>query len=238
MFNGKTALFGMVIAVTAGIFGGNVVQMHDDSQKPLTNGLVSGISILGHITVVKTDSQGHIIAYRQTDNQIVNQGLNCMAIALFATGATATDAAHDGDNCGGTFVVSTATNVFNVASGFRIIQIGTSTTGTSGEASTGITQNALVGPYTNGATYDQAGTVVFTPAGTGNSTTYPVVSISATGFSVSGTANTIGEAGLFDNFYTGSGTTWPNMFARQTFSPITMGSGDSLAVTWTITLEP
>lgn len=238
MINSKTALFGVVIAVVAGVFGANVVQIHDDSQKPLTNSLVAGYSILGHITLVEKDSHGHIVAYRQTDNQIVNPGLNCMALALFRSESFAADSVSDSDNCGGSLAASaTGTQYFNIASGFRFIQIGAGTTGTS--AATGVTQNALQTPVTNaGATADTIGTVSFTPAGTGNSATFPVVSVSATGLTVSGTANTIAEAGLFDNWYTGSGTTWPNMFARQTFATITMGSGDTLAVTWTITLQP
>ena len=72
MITGKTALFGVVIAVAAGLFGANVVQIHNDSQNVLSNSLTAGSPILGHVEVVKRDSQGNIVAYRQGDNLIVN----------------------------------------------------------------------------------------------------------------------------------------------------------------------
>ncbi len=229
MITGKTALFGVVIAVAAGLFGANVVQIHNDSQNVLSNSLTAGSPILGHVEVVKRDSQGNIVAYRQGDNLIVNQGLNCMGAALFRTVILAASTAT-AQNCGGAGGQgSVIASAFNTVSGFRWIDIGS---GTEAVASVITTMTNLGGAFVTASTPFQSGGVILTPIYTTGTATGAgaAVSISATGFTVSGPV-TVSEAGLFDN---SAGTV--NMFARQTFAAITMSTGDTLAVTWTITL--
>ena len=221
MDNKKTAIFGVVVAVAAGLFGVNIAQINDNSQQIMTNDLAEKSPIYGHLTIVEKDSKGNVVAYRQTDNLIVNQGLNCMGVALFRVAAST-----DADACGGAGSGGTVA-AFNTASGFNWIQIGTS------NVAPAQTQVALQGA-TVGTSYEGSAVPVLTPAGTGTSATgtTPNVVIAVTGLHPTG-SQTIEEAGLFDSAETASTA---NMFARQTFASITMGSGDTLAVTWTITL--
>ncbi|TLX93781.1 MAG: hypothetical protein E6K91_08195 [Thaumarchaeota archaeon] len=53
------------------------------------------------------------------------------------------------------------------------------------------------------------------------------------------TTQAITEAGLFDNTSSnlGANGTSVNMFARQTFSAINVGTADTLTVTWTININ-
>ena len=224
MISGKTTLFGVVVAVAAGLFGANIAQIHDDSQKVLSNSLVGGVPILGHVEIVARDSNGNIIAYRQGDNLIVVQGLNCIGQALFRT--VAATVSTDPINCGGSASAGTLAN-FNTASGFRFIEIGTASTTTALMA----TRTSLVGAVEART----LGVPTFTPFGSASSAsatgTGPSVTIQGT-ISITGATQTIQEAGLFD----GASGTPANMFARQTFAAITLSTGDTLTVTWTITL--
>ena len=251
MFNKKSALFGAVIAVAAGLFGVNIAQINDNSQQIMTNDLAEKSPIYGHVTLVEKDPKGHIIAYRQTDNLIVNQGLNCMGYALFRAAVTTGTVAADTDACGGSGTATdTVTSAFSTASGFRWIQIGTSTV-VPDETQTGLISPAT---YTTGTGTevgdtatgwaDLSGTLVsITNAGTGTSGTSAgigaTIIIEVTNMGVGSAATTgivVGEVGLFDSPYSGSAGTHVNMFARQTFAPVTMSNGDTLAVTWQITL--
>ena len=63
-------------------------------------------------------------------------------------------------------------------------------------------------------------------------TLLPVSDVLQAQFTNGGTANTVDEAGLFNS------TTYNSvgMFARQTFTGITLNNGDSLTVKWTVTM--
>ncbi|WP_165776501.1 hypothetical protein, partial [Candidatus Nitrosotalea bavarica] len=50
------------------------------------------------------------------------------------------------------------------------------------------------------------------------------------------TTQTITESGVFDNTATTLNSNSTNMYARQTFSGITIASSDTLQVTWNITI--
>jgi hypothetical protein len=231
MFNKKSTLLGAVIGIAIGLFGANAAQINYNSQQVMTNGLVEGTPIYGHITVIAKDPQGHIYAYRQSDNLITNMGLNCMAYALFRTAITTGTTPSDRNACGGTgTATNTALIAFNTVSGFRELQIGTSSVVPDA------TQSALVGGLTAGSA---AGTAVPTLSDLGSATTGTtpgvgaIVIISLSNLAVT-TTQTVQEAGLFDTPMSNSAT--GNMFARQTFASVAMTPGDTLTVTWQITL--
>ena len=49
------------------------------------NSLKSSAGMLGHITLTAVNEDGNIIAYRQTDNVVINTGDNCIAEDIFGT---------------------------------------------------------------------------------------------------------------------------------------------------------
>ena len=232
MFNKKSTLLGAVIGIAIGLFGANAAQINN-SQQVMTNGLVEGSPIYGHITVVAKNPKGEVYAYRQSDNLITNQGLNCMGVALFRVAATTGTVAADRNACGGGANTASATGTitaWNSVSGFRFISIGTSSVVPDA------TQTDLLGTFT----FASANTIAvptLSDLGSATTGTAPgigaIVVVSASNLGVTNT-QTIQEVGLMDRLLTGTVT--GNMFARQTFAPVAMTPGDTLAVTWQITL--
>ena len=173
-------------------------------------------SILGHITLVVKDEDGNIKAYRQTDNKVVNNGLKAHIYKLFA---------------------SSLVNPTRPAMGsFNVIAVGTSNTAPAQDQTLlGTQRGARIG---NASVTSSPYTAV----------TVANVTTSCCGLTIQGTwsagklANatstsaSIVEAGLFDRVQNSStpANTDANMFARQTFGAITIGTSDTLQVTWTI----
>jgi hypothetical protein len=170
--------------------------------------------VMGHAVIEARDSQGNLIAYRETDNEVVNNGENCVLKMLF-------DA--DGPTTKGTSVCTGA-----VTSAWNYIGIGTVT----GSQKAAADSDTRLGNETTTVTglSRAAGTVSFTN-GTGNSTA-AAVTVSKTFTMTSGNTHAISESGLFN----GTSTSTAGMLARQTFSPVSLSSGDSITVTWTFTV--
>ena len=171
----------------------------------------------GHVTLVKSDEDGNIKAYRQTDNIITYTGLSCAAMELFGKGLGNTTAS---ENDGATGNVATMCGGGGVNSGtFDFVGIGTSSTAEAIGNS---------GALTGGFSRVQDSNVGIVNGTTGNAgPTYAIIQ-SQFGTGISGT---IAEAGLYD----GSGASG-HMFARKTFTGIPMGTEDTLTVTWRVTL--
>lgn len=169
----------------------------------------SPFSIMGHITLVATDSQGNIKGYIQTDNEIKNMGENCVVEALFKTDNTA----NATSSCGGTSAGGVSSD------GFVWLAIGTGTSHLSQGAS---------GLETQQGSRSQATTRTFTISNGDQSTNSFAQIVLSRQFTLNGTA-TVSEAGIFDASASG------NTFARQTFTGIPLVSGDKLTVTWTVT---
>lgn len=201
-------LMGVVAMSTGGVYAltQNVLAPQASTTATGTENAVA----LGHIVIVAKDKDGNIKAYRQTDNIVVNNGLNATVNDLFGAGTLLTT-----DATVGTFKyvgVGTGTNpaVYNnqaLQTQQSSKQLGTVT---------------AIGESNTPALGDGMGAQIAATwaAGKLNNNTGSPVSIT--------------EAGLFDNQVNGSGSA-SNMYARQQFSAISINSGDSLSVTWKIT---
>lgn len=200
------ALFG-VIAIAVGIIGVTQVSANtfsvSDSPKTTENG-----SFLGHVTLIVTDPQGNIKAYRQSDNIVVNQGRNCAPQVLF--GVPNTDAACN----------SAVTGTFDV------IAVSSSNT-----AITNNTITALASELSGSGLTRAAGTASVTTAASGAGGSSSVTTITKTFTYTGGSAQSVGSAGLYD----GSGT--PKLFAARAFaSAVSLNTNDQLTVNWSMTL--
>src|SRR5713226_8535919 len=72
-------LIAVVVVSTGGVFA-----FTENTQPQQTTTSLKGAPVvLGHIELVAKDSQGNIIAYRQTDNLVVSNGLNATINQLF-----------------------------------------------------------------------------------------------------------------------------------------------------------
>ena len=72
------------LAVTAGGLGLSLTGVFDDDGVIAASNTATGL-MMGHLTVEAHDEGGDLIAYRQTDNEVVDDGEQCILKMLFAT---------------------------------------------------------------------------------------------------------------------------------------------------------
>ena len=198
------------LAVTTGVLGLTLTGTFDETQTSHINAASAFMS--GHLVVEAFDESGNTIAYRQTDNEVVDDGEQCILKMLFAAGA-------DRGRAGLGACQGALTEAWNT------IAIGTGTTAAAD------TQVLLVNETstTSGLERGEASTVTWTN-GTGSTTSKVVLSKTFT--AVSGNTHTIAESGLF-NSTTGDAN---GMLARQAFTGVALSNGDSITITWTFTV--
>lgn len=218
--NTGVIVLGISLVVAAGLFGANVSGMifHNTIQsQPAANALFTG-----HVETVVKDSTGNVKEYRQSDNVITNTGETCAARLLF-------NLENVGSNSGGP-----ASSVCRGAltASFTTIGLGSGSTGANG------TQTALATEYTSfGLDRANGGskTVTFTNAtgqGISAASDAAQVVIQSTFTNTDTVSHNVAESGLFNS--TAPATS--GMFARQTFSAISMAPNDQLTVKWTINI--
>lgn len=209
----RTLFLGVALVIVAGMFTANVSGLMSINAAPIAKTMgATGAYMSGHVTTVLTDSAGNVKEYRQTDNIIVNNGENCVSKSLFQAGA--------GSGTGTNVCTGALTNPFDV------IEVGTGATKANG------TDVALVTELTSsGFASGVATTKTWTnSSGTAGNTAASIVL--AKTFTNSGTSVQVAESGLFNDTIAATN----GLFARQNFTAITVGNGDSLTVQWTINI--
>lgn len=194
--------------------------------------------MLGHVTYVVRDPDGHIKAYAQTDNDRTVQGINCAEQILFAPNNGSPLNTNGTNVCKGMDVRGPAG--FN---GFNVIGLVNGTGTMSKNGTDTVTLSKIGGTRASSAdgliltaTANEGGPQVGTVAGT---STYNQITITSPAFAFSNlrsTGTTIRGSFLMNN--TSTSDALDATFAENTFSggSVTVGSGDTLTVTWTITL--
>ena len=178
--------------------------------------------MMGHITVEAYNEAGDMIAYRQTDNEVVNTGEQCILKMLF----------KEGTNRGG---VGTTACVGALTTPWNIIGIGTNND--SGIYATGASNankeiQVRLGNETSTTTgLDRAEATTQTWTN-GTSTATTKIVLAKTFTMESGRTHSIGESGLFNSTTIAAS----GLLARQTFSDVALTDGDSITVTWTFTV--
>ena len=218
------------LAVTAGGLGLSLTGVFDDDSIIATSNTATGL-MMGHLTIEAHDEAGDLIAYRQTDNEVVDDGEQCILKMLF--GSTSAIANSDGRG----EYTSTGACTGALTGAWDVIAIGTNND--SGDYAAGRTvaqQDVLVllgneTSTTKGLERGTATTKTWTN-GTGATTTKLVLSKTFTFDGAGGRAHAIGESGLFN-----STTADRNgLLARQTFTDVSLSNGDSITITWTFTV--
>lgn len=209
----STIVLVAIVAVSAGLVG--YASSTSEVVSPATS-FASSALVSGQLALELRDSEGNIKAIRQSDNVITRNGEDCAAKALFAPARYTAGGVTSGAYCTGAITVP-----------FSFIALGNGTTAETNNDLSMQTQHTITGLEI------RSGTVSFTNStgGAGSATGASVISIART-FTSAGTTTTVSEAGLFN----GTTTATNGMFAHKTFTPITINSGDSLAVTWTINI--
>jgi hypothetical protein len=231
-------VFVVALAVVGGLFSATIFGLIDFKPNAQTSPTAVGL-ITGHVITTHQDAAGNVLSYRQSDNVIVDGGENCVSKQLFANrtdGTTVCTGTRQngyrfiaiGNNTGALALAGSNTRLgnelnvssygSNVVSGLTLLRQPATVSGASGwtNSSTGTNAQASV---VMSAVFKNTNT-----AGTGNSVI-------------------VTESGLYNNTYTTVTTAGfqnlmnqDGLFARQTFSGITMSPADTLTVQWTMSV--
>ena len=205
----QSIVLSAMIAVAVGIAGSSLYvdaasqpELGSMEQLALTSG------IYGHLEVVHTTADGNIVAYRQLDNVITTEGVECAVELLLAGAAIGSNTCPTSSPDAFNFVEltngGTAPDSADNAASRNATYISTSIVGL--ERSDGICT------YTDGAGSGSAiCSVTFTKTNAGS--------------------QVVDGAYLIDN------ATPTAVFAGNNFTSVTLNQSDDLDITWTITLS-
>ena len=233
----NSTIVGLVaaIAVLSGGLGFATTGVFDD-QRLITSSVIPASGFLmGQVEIEARNADGDLFAYRLSDNEVVDDGEQCILKMLFATteasgdrggyastGSGACTGVLTGawnnigigtDNDNGDYTLSVGGATVSLADQDMLVKLGNETSTTAGLERA----KATTITWTNGS---------------GGTNTQIVLAKTFT--STSPVTHAIGESGLFNS------TTWTTegegMLARQTFTDVSLATGDSITVTWTFTV--
>ena len=241
----NSTIVGLVaaIAVLSGGLGFSMTDVFDD-QKPISSNAATGF-LMGHLEIEARNADGEITAYRQTDNEVVDDGEQCILKMLFSVGET--DGAANGRGQYTSFNAADAGACSGILTGaWDVIAIGTGTdmcpqadgftmTKTCADI---LDQDKIVkmGAELVGNDLDRAVATTKTwTNGTGGADT--TIALSKTFTNDANGVTAVTESALFNSTANGSPAALANgMLAHQTFQIVSIANGDSITVTWTFTV--
>jgi len=235
----NSTIVGLVaaIAVLSGGLGFATTGVFDD-QNMTSNLLPATGFLMGQVEIEAKNADGEIFAYRLSDNEVVDDGEQCILKMLFSTAQTGAvgrgEYASGGSGaCSG--ILTGAWNVIAIGDNNDTVPF---TSASHAQPTTLAIQdlNVKLGNETSGVSGLTRGvaTSITWHNGTGDTVTKIVLAKTFTAGTLhAGHAGyPIGESALFNSTTAGS----EGMLARQTFTDVTLGSGDSITVTWTFTV--
>ena len=234
----NSTIVGLVaaIAVLSGGLGFSMTGVFDDQELMTSKIPVTGF-LMGQVEIEARNADGELFAYRLGDNEVVDDGEQCILKMLFSSNQAATVGRGEYATAGN----GACTGILTAA--WHAIAIGTCNATGDTDCSAPYDVDALVpaqdllvklGNETSGVKglERKAGTITWSN-GTGATATKVTLAHTFTaGTLKTGTTHAIGESGLFNSTVAGS----QGMLARQMFTDVTLGSGDSITVTWTFTV--
>jgi len=238
----NSTIVGLVaaIAVLSGGLGLSLTDGFDD-QKYITSNTATGF-LIGQVEIEARNADGELIAYRLSDNEVVDDGEQCIMKMLFGTtgeGRTAlggvdtrsTTVARGGYLSDATLNTTTVNdaNCTGVLTGaWDVLAIGVGLATYTDETDHDDLVKMESESVGNGLDRNFATTKTWTNGTLGTDTTIVLKKT----FTTTGIAASITEAGLFNSTQvSGSG-----MLAHQTFTAVALGTADSITVQWTFTV--
>lgn len=207
--NSTTAILGVALAVVAGLFSASVSGILGTNSSDNTS--TAGMPFTGHVETIVRDVDGNIKEYRQSDNVITNKGENCALRLLFQLNPTA---------------LGTGVCVGALSRPWDVIAVGS-----GGATAANNTQGALSTELAaSGFTRAEATTKTWSNNTGVSGTAAASITMEKT-FTNTGGSQAVSESGLFNSTTDDANDA---MFARQTFTAITVNTNDSLTVRWTI----
>ena len=225
----------LVISSVGGTFAISQILDHDNVSTPERQGAL----LTGNVKVTQFDKDGNIIAYRQSDNHIVRNGMEIIMAQVFG-GINGTYPGESSDSQGLIHPV-------------RFMQIGT-----NGERRLLHNDTSVMTPAQFGGFFCQRQLASIVNSSGQGAHGYPgacndIGTLCAAQMNVTATASFLGsancndvsidEAGIYDNSTTdtagaaatGYGNGGGLMFARNTFGSVTLNMLDTLQLDWEFT---
>ena len=220
--NSKPTIIVLVaaMAVLSGALGMSLTGTFSDQKIGVTN-VATGM-MTGHLEIEARNADGELFAYRQTDNEVVDEGEQCILKMLF--GSNGAFGRGEYTSLGNGACTGSLTGAWHV------IGIGTTTTAADdvniklGNETSGILSN-----YTDGVEGLERGVATTKTWSNGTGTDKTQIVMSKTFTNLSGVTHTIAESGLFNSTtVAGSG-----MLAHKAFTGVALATSDSITITWT-----
>ena len=228
------AIMAVAVVGTIGITGFSAATMMTASTPMMT----SSSNMMGHLEYTLVDANGQIKAYGQTDNLVTNLGDRCAAELIFENDS---GDAGGGDCTGNVFNVigiSNKTGTVSDTTDFSVFeQAGTLQAGVMA------TINVGAGGVTIDNISDGAGNIGAVITNSAHPFTFSD-DTAITNMSAGGSSTTLTNAYLLDATCTvdgsGQGTcatiATAEILAGQSLGSLQVSDGDSLTITWTVTL--
>jgi len=217
--NSKSTIIVLVaaLAILSGAMGMSMTGAFSDQimMTAATKNVAVGL-MTGHLEIEARHANGELYAYRQTDNEVVDDGEQCILKMLFATTGTS--------NAGRGEYTSTGVGACTGAltSAWDVIAIGTTTTSAADT-------NVKLGNETATSDGLHRGVATAKTWSNGTGTGATQIELSKTFTSASPRAHAIAESGLFNSTTVNAN----GMLAHKAFSAVTLANGDSITITWT-----
>jgi hypothetical protein len=228
----NSTIVGLVaaIAVLSGGLGLSLTDIFEDQNLVTSNAVSSGTTgfLMGQVIIEAKNADGEVIAYRQTDNEVVDDGEQCILKMLFSSNYLE---AGLGRGEYTTLPVNTEGSEYSACTGaltqaWDVIAIGT----------TAATVADKLVKLAAESTADGLGRKVADTKtwynGTGGSNADNTKIVLKRTFTSTG-SHTIVESGLFNSTTPGGS----GMLAYQTFTGVVLTTGDSITVQWTFTVD-
>ena len=217
------------LAVTAGGLGLSLTGVFDDDGVIAQSNTATGL-MMGHLTVEAHNEGGDMIAYRQTDNEVVDDGEQCILKMLFATTGSGEAGRGEYTSSGRTGACTGA-----LTGAWDVIGIGTDNDNgvfATGQSAATVDTLVSLGNETGTSKGLERGTATTKTWTNGTGATATKIVLSKTFTSDSPRAHAIGESGLFNSTTVDAN----GMLARQVFTGVSVSDGDSITITWTFTV--
>ena len=209
-----------VMAVLSGALGMSLTGTFSDQKIGVTN-VATGM-MTGHLEIEARNADGEIIAYRQSDNEVVDDGEQCILKMLFATNGSFGRGEYTSIGAGAC--------TGSLTGAWDVISIGTTATGANDvNVKLGNDTSGILANYTDGVEGLERGVATTKTWSNGTGTDKTQIVMSKTFTNLSANTHTIAESGLFNSTtVAGSG-----MLAHKAFTGVALATSDSITITWT-----
>ena len=219
--NPKSTIIVLVaaLAVLSGAMGMSMTGVFSDQgiMTASTGNVATGM-LIGHVAIEGRHADGELFAYRQLDNAVVDDGEQCILKMLFSN-------ATSGAGRGATATAGLGACTGALTSAWDVIAIGTCTDCQGGGADAPVDTDVVLKTEST-ANGGQRG---FMESKIWTNGTFPQVVMSKTFTATVGNIGAVTESGLFNSTTANKN----GMLARNTFSAVTINTGDSITITWT-----